>query len=498
MSKSQTGNASTLRRIVEHQRHVRSLSQIAGLLSWDQETMMPEKAATMRSQQASALAKVIHCENASPALGGWLKAINAQKLDDKSRANLREAQRAHKNATQIPPELAAELAAKTSQGPVIWAKARADEDYKAFAPILSDIIALIREEARCLAQDGQSAYEALLDQFEPAAKLSHVQSLLSGLKKPLVELSCAIAERPLPPPLEGHYPAPAQLALAHQVAKRIGYDFEAGRLDIAVHPFSSGSGTDTRITTRTDETDPLNCLYSTLHEVGHALYSQGTPDPNAAWADYCSMGVHESQSRFWENQIGRSREFADWLFPRFASAFPQTHLKNADAWYRSINRVERGFIRTEADEVHYNLHVLLRFELEQALIEGDLEVSDLEGEWNRRFEDWFGLKVPKPSLGVLQDVHWSAGLFGYFPTYAIGNVYAACLDQAMLSQIPNRGELTSKGTLEPVLQWLRKHVHAKGRLTCAPELIEQATGSKPGSKPLIDYLNTKFSNLYDL
>ncbi|MEM7268104.1 MAG: carboxypeptidase M32, partial [Pseudomonadota bacterium] len=264
------------------------------------------------------------------------------------------------------------------------------------------------------------------------------------------------------------------------------------------HPFCSGSGSDVRITTRTDEADPLNCLYSTIHEVGHALYNQGLTDAFLPAADYVSMGVHESQSRFWENQIGRSRPFMDYLYPTMKDAFGAFGVPDADALFAVVNRVESGFIRTEADEVHYNLHILLRFELERDLISGTLEVDDLEAEWNRRFERDFGVAVPDPALGVLQDVHWSAGLFGYFPTYSLGNLYGACLDRAMRAEMPDRDDMVSKAETQPILDWMRDKVHTKGRLMKAPALIEAATGEAPSAEPLLDYLEAKFGVLYEL
>ncbi|MEM7523043.1 MAG: carboxypeptidase M32, partial [Pseudomonadota bacterium] len=273
---------------------------------------------------------------------------------------------------------------------------------------------------------------------------------------------------------------------------------EAGRIDTVVHPFCSGSGGDVRITTRTDQSDPFNCLYSTIHEVGHALYAQGAPDPFLPAADYCSMGVHESQSRFWENQIGRSRPFAGWLHEAMIQTFGDHGIDSPDALYAAANRVQTGFIRTEADEVHYNLHILLRFELERDLISGDLEVEALEAEWNARYLRDFGRDVIDPSQGVLQDVHWSAGLFGYFPTYSLGNLYAACLDKAMRVDIPDRDEKVAEAKTGRVLDWMRDKIHARGRVLRAPALIEEATGEAPSAEPLLDYLEAKFGALYDL
>ena len=273
-----------------------------------------------------------------------------------------------------------------------------------------------------------------------------------------------------------------------------------GRLDKAVHPFSSGSGLDVRITTRTSEVDPFNCLYSTIHEVGHAAYEQGIN------SDYLltplghgvSMGVHESQSRIYENQIGRGRAFTSWLYGQMRDAFGDFGIPDEDAFYATVNRVENGYIRTEADEVQYNLHVLLRFDLERAIIARDIEVYDLEAAWNERFEADFGFAVDKASNGVLQDVHWSVGLFGYFPTYSLGNVYAGCLNEAMRSMVPNVDAALERGDTSLVTRWLRENVQQHGGLYTPRDVIEKACGFVPSEAPLLNYLEDKFRGIYGL
>lgn len=484
--------------LLNHLKQSAALGQVAGLLSWDQETVMPERGAEQRAEQSGTLAAVIHARDADPRVPDWIAGIDRAALSAFDQRNVDEAQRAYDHATKIPSRLAEESAKAASEGQRTWAAARAAKDFSQFVPALKRNIELKREEASCLAAPGTDHYDALLDQFEPGAKAADLLPLLESLRPSLVGLREKIAGKPEPTPLNGHFPAAAQMALANTVAARLGYDFEAGRIDTVVHPFCSGSGGDVRITTRIDESEPLGCLYSTVHEVGHALYAQGAPDPFLPAADYCSMGVHESQSRFWENQIGRSRAFADWLYPAMNDAFDGLNLAGPDALYAAVNRVETGFIRTEADEVHYNLHILLRFELERELITGALDVDDLEEAWNSRFTRDFGLAVPDASLGVLQDVHWSVGLFGYFPTYSLGNIYSACLDKAMLASIPDREAMVRSAETQPILDWLRDTIHSKGRVLPAPQLIEQATGEAPTAQPLIDYLEAKFTALYDL
>ncbi len=483
-----------------HLRRIAALEQVAGLLSWDQEAMMPAKGAAQRAEQAGAMAATIHALSADPRMGGWIAALEGGSLAPDEAADLRAARRRHRAATRLPERLAEALARETAAAHEVWAAAREARDFAAFAPALERIVSLKREQAACLAEgEGADAlYDALLDQFEPGATVAEVAPLLEGLRPRLSALRAAIAEKPAPAPLSGVFPQEAQLDLARNVARRLGYDFEAGRIDLVVHPFCSGVGGDVRITTRTDEADPFNCLYSTIHEVGHALYAQGAPDPFLPHADYCSMGVHESQSRFWENQIGRSRPFAEWLFPVMRKVFGEFGIDGPEALHAAANRVETGFIRTEADEVHYNLHILLRFELERELISGALPVAALESEWNARFLRDFGREVPHAGLGVLQDVHWSAGLFGYFPTYALGNIYAACLDAAMARDLPGQETMIAQAETGPILAWLRDRIHAKGALLPAPALIEEATGAPPSAAPLLDHLEAKFGALYGL
>lgn len=487
-----------LEQLLNHLKKSAALGQVAGVISWDQETMMPKKGAAQRAEQTGVLAALGHQLNSDPRIPQWIEAINQNEISDFDKVNIADAKRSYEQATKVPEQLAQTIAKASAEGQMIWAKAREASDFKMFAPALEKLAELKREEAKCLSDGEGNAYDTLLDQFEPGAKTETLLPLLESLRSPLVDLREAIADKPSPKGFEGHYDAQQQLALTTKLANQMGYDFEAGRIDISTHPFSSGGAGDSRITTRIDENDPLNCLYSTAHEVGHALYAQGAPDAFMPAAQYCSMGIHESQSRFWENQIARSRPFAEWLYPEMKGHFPDMDISSADAYYRAVNKVETGFIRTEADEIHYNLHVLLRFELERELIAGNLQVKDLEEEWNKRFKQYFGLEVKDVKLGVLQDVHWSVGLFGYFPTYSLGNIYSACLDEAMRKDMPQRDAEIAKGETKQTLNWLREKIHHKGKLLSAEALIQSATGEPPSTKPLIEYLEKKFGELYEL
>ncbi|MEO8531285.1 MAG: carboxypeptidase M32, partial [Deltaproteobacteria bacterium] len=296
------------------------------------------------------------------------------------------------------------------------------------------------------------------------------------------------------------YSEEGQLALSKELALSFGYDLNLGRIDKAVHPFSSGSGLDVRITTRTNPADPFNCFYSTIHEVGHAAYEQNidrayllTPVGGGV-----SMGVHESQSRSYENQIGRSRAFAGHLFGRMKDTFGDFGVSDAEAFHGAMNRVTPGYIRTESDEVQYNLHVLLRYDIERALVSGDLTTDDLPGAWNDRFERDFGVKVDKASNGCLQDVHWSGGAFGYFPTYTLGNVYAGCLMEALRGDLPYLDASLAKGDTSPATGWMKEHLQQYGGLREPVDTIHHATGKKPTEGPLLDYLEAKFARIYKL
>ncbi len=483
--------------LMAFQRQTEALAQIAGRLGWDQETMMPAGAAEQRADEIAALETVLHARRSDPRLAGWIE--DAVALDEVSHANLRLIRRQHDRAVRVPAHLAAEIARVTSLAQGIWAGARRSEDVAAFLPILSDVVRLRREEGQALARGGDP-YDALLAGYEPGTTTGQLQAMFGALRPRLVALRAAVLEAPEPAPLRGTFPEAGQIALATEIARAFGYDLNRGRIDKAVHPFSSGSGNDVRITTRTDPADPFNCLYSTIHEVGHAAYEQGvagvhllTPVGQGA-----SMGVHESQSRILENQIGRSRAFTGWIFGRMRSLFGDFGIDSAEAFHRAVNRVARGYIRTEADEVQYNLHVLLRFDLEQALMRGDLTTGDLEAAWNDRFRSDFGYAVDRPSNGVLQDVHWAVGLFGYFPTYTLGNVHAGCLHAAMRHDLPDLDADLARGDPSRAMQWLRARVHQHGSLRLPRATIAHATGHDPDEGPLLDYLEAKFTDLYAL
>lgn len=485
--------------LMAFQRDTEALAQVAGRLSWDQETMMPRGAAEQRSDELAAMEAVLHQRRTDTRIGDWLSAIAETDLDPVAKAQLRHIRRSHERAIRVPERLAADLARLISRAHVIWAEARADDDFAAFAPVLKDVIALRQQEGEALAAGGD-VYDALLDDYEPGAQAADLVAMFGALRPRLVALREAVLAQPQPPRLNGTFDEAGQMKLARLLARTFGYDMKRGRVDKAVHPFSSGSGNDVRITTRTVPLEPFNCFYSTIHEVGHGSYEQNiNPEYRLTpLGGGVSMGVHESQSRIYENQLGRSRAFTGWLYGQMRDTFGDFGIDNEEAFYAAVNSVRNGYIRTEADELQYNLHVLLRFDLERALISGDLAVDDLETAWNDRFKADFGFEVDKPSNGVLQDVHWSAGLFGYFPTYSLGNVYAGCLYRALRGDVPDLDDRLAEGETTAATGWLSDKLQQHGGLYRPREVIEKASGAAPSEGPLLDYLEEKFTAIYGL
>ena len=483
--------------LLAFQRQTEALSSVAERLGWDQETVMPRGAAEQRAEEMGAMEEVLHDRRTDARIGEWLDAADPQTPADRRAVAL--ITRDYARTSRIPARLASELARLTSLAQGIWAEARAKDAPEDFLPTLDQVLMLKREEAACLA-DGGDLYDALLEDYEPGMTGGRLASLFDAMRPRLVTLRDDVLGADQPQALKGHFPQETQLRLARTCATAFGYDWTRGRMDLAVHPFSSGRWQDSRITTRVVETDPFNCLYSTIHEVGHSSYELGI-DPDYAFTPLgrgVSMGVHESQSRIYENQLGRGRAFTGWLFERMSEAFDGLNITDPDAFYATVNRVTPGFIRTEADEVQYNLHVMLRFDLERDLISGRLDTRDLVEAWNARFLKDFGVAVDRPANGVLQDVHWSVGLFGYFPTYALGNVYAGCLNQALRSAVPDLDGSLAQGDATPATEWLRENVQRHGGLLPPVQVIEAASGQAVSPEPLLDYLEQKFSRIYGL
>ena len=483
--------------LMAFQRQTEALGKVAERLGWDQETMMPRGAADQRGEEMAAMEGILHARRTDARIADWLAAAEAP--DAAGAAQLRLIRRSFERSVKVPADLAEALARLTSVAQGIWAEARAADKVADFLPTLAEVLALKRQEAAALAEGGD-LYDALIDDYEPGATAESLGAMFGRMRPRLVALREKVLAKPAPQKIEGHFSADSQMRMARDLATAFGYDWSRGRIDLAVHPFSSGGGNDSRITTRVVETDPFNCFYSTIHEVGHSSYELAI-DPDYGMTPIgqgCSMGVHESQSRIYENQIGRGRAFTGWMFTQMRERFGEFGIRSEEAFYAAVNRVQPGFIRTEADEVHYNLHIMMRFDLERALIRGDLVVADLEAAWNDRFKADFGVAVDRPAHGMLQDVHWSCGLFGYFPTYTLGNVYAGCLHQALRAAVPDLDDRLARGETHAATGWLRENLQRHGGLRTPRDTITHACGFEPTEGPLLDYLEAKFAGLYGL
>jgi carboxypeptidase Taq len=461
------------------------LEDAAGVLQWDMETMMPPGGAAGRIEQLAVLETVRHREITDPLLAGLLdRARGEDDPDPWRRANLREMSRAWTHANALSPDLVKALATAAASCQLAWRTARAEDDFAALAPQLEALVGLVRETAAAKAEVlGGSPYEALLDEYEPGIGVADFDRLFADLESFLPGFLEKVLARQesetVPEPLSGTFPKDAQRRLAVRLMEGLGFDFDAGRLDVSDHPFCGGTPDDVRITTRYDSSDFSSGLMGVLHETGHALYERGLP---RAWRHQPvgrarSAGVHESQSLLVEMQICRGRGFLGFAAPLLRQTFNGAGAAwEADNLYRLYTWVEPGLIRVDADEVTYPAHVIMRYRLEKALIEGGLEVADLPGAWNEAMEKALGRRPPNDRLGCLQDIHWPSGAFGYFPSYTLGAVMAAQLFEAALRAEPMIEPGLTKGDFTPLLGWLREHVHGLGALLPTNELIARATG----------------------
>ncbi|MEZ0227181.1 MAG: carboxypeptidase M32 [Planctomycetota bacterium] len=492
----------TYDRLVAKAKEIKLLAGVSGLLGWDQETYMPAKAGEVRSDQMALLAGLLHDKVVASEIGDLLATLEKEKLSAERAAVVRETRRSHDRERKLPKELVEEMARTTSRAQEAWAKARKEKDFPAFAPWLEKVLDLKRQVAKHLGTPGQEPYDALLDEFEPGCTSAELTALFTRLEAelvPLVKKIVSSKKKPRVEILERRYAKAKQEEFGRLVAKDMGFDFEAGRLDVSAHPFCSGlAPDDVRITTRYAEDDLTGSLFGIMHEAGHGLYEQGF---DRAWygtplAEACSTGVHESQSRLWENMVGRSRSFWRHYFPKLREFFPEplADVSEADFVF-AVNDVRPSFIRTEADEVTYNLHVLLRFEVERDLLSKKLSVSDLPRFWNDKFEKLLGVRPADDAQGCLQDIHWSFGLFAYFPTYTLGNCYAAQIHAAADKELGLDARL-AKGELKPLREWLREKVHARGMLHRPKELVKAVTGAPPSPEPFMKYLNAKYGELF--
>jgi carboxypeptidase Taq len=490
--------------LIAELREIGLLSSVSDVLGWDERTQLPPKGAETRANQLSLLARLTHQRFTTPRLDDLLKTLEGWVSQDDSEmsANVRETRRAYDRARKLPETLVEELTKTGVLAQHAWVTARKNADFAAFAPWLEKTLTLKRQEADCIGYKTHP-YDALLDEFEPGDTTADLTAVFSELRGPLVELIHRIAQSPRKTPaeiLERIYPKAAQELLAREAAAAVGFDFQAGRLDTSVHPFCTGLGPgDTRMTTRYDENYFGDAFFGVLHETGHGLYNQGLPPQHfgTPCGQYVSLGIHESQSRMWENLVGRSRSFWKFFLPKARAAFPEALADvSEEDWYRAINDVRPSFIRTESDEATYNLHILLRFELEQAMMSGDLSVKDIPAAWNEKMKSYLGLSPPDAAKGVLQDIHWSGGAIGYFPTYTLGNMYAAQFFEQAGKDLGNLDSMFARGEFSPLLGWLRQNIHIHGRKYTARQLIKKVTGRDLSAQPLLNHLNRKATEVY--
>lgn len=501
--------AELLRRL----RRVHTLGSVSGLLGWDEQVNLPPGATAQRGEQAALLAELAHAESSAPALGEAVvaceHALAAPPVAEdpagttEARVVVAAARRDYDRATKLPGELVAEKARLSSEAYHAWAAARAARDFGAFAPYLEKHLALARREAELLGY-GDRPYDLAIDRHDPGLDAARIDALFAELRAGLVPLvrridakaAAAHARGETPAALRG-FDVEAQRRLVREVTAKLGFDYERGRIDVSLHPFCEGSGDDVRLTTRFKADEPLDAFYSSIHEAGHGMYEQGLPREHAGTAlgVAAGMAVHESQSRLWENQVARSRAFWRWVEPAMRAAFPGPLAGvSGDQLHAAANAVEPGgMIRVDADEAHYNLHILLRFELEKRLFAGSLAVADLPVAWDALSEELLGRRPAHAGEGVLQDVHWSGGAFGYFPSYTLGNMIAAQLWDAARAKLPGLEDDFARGDFGRLLGWLRTEVHAHGRREDAFALTLRVTGEPLGPRALLAYLEERYA-----
>jgi len=494
----------TLNLYKSHLREIGKLQSSLALLQWDQRTYLPEKGHPARAEVIGKLSKMAFELSISDKLGKYLDEL--KKRDDLSpqdKASVRVVGREYRRHKAIPPELFEQFSIARARSETAWEKAKAASDFESFRPHLEEMVDYARKFAEYLGYE-ENPYDALLEEYEPGMTTAQLEGIIAPLKGkliPFIKRLTSEGKRPSTEFLNGSFPVEKQRELSGRALRAMGYDFQAGRLDTTVHPFTITTGPgDVRVTTRFFEDDLLSGLYSSIHEGGHALYEQGIPE-ELRWSgldEGASMGIHESQSRMWENMVGRSLPFWRFFQPVLSQVFPQFANVSPAELYRAVNVVEPSLIRVEADEVTYNLHIMLRVELEVGLINERIAVKDLPKGWNEAMERYLGVVPPDDAHGVLQDVHWSGGMFGYFPSYMLGNLYAAQLFAKARAEIPDLEENFACGNFAPLLSWLREKIHRFGRMYDPIDLIEQATGEKPDSGYFIDYITGKYSEIYGL
>ncbi|GIV65328.1 MAG: carboxypeptidase Taq [Bellilinea sp.] len=488
---------------------IADLNKAAGLLGWDQRVMMPPAGAAVRAEVLATLGKIAHEKFTSDEMGKLLEVLRSYEeslpYESDEASLIRVARRDYEKSVRVPASLRAEMSRASSQAQQVWVEARQKADFNHFLPMLERQIELRHRYIECF-PPAEDPYDVLLDDYERDMRSTEVQGTFEQLKQGLVPLIQAIqenADRVSDAPLHGYFPVEQQKVFCLEVVKHFGFDPNSWRLDPTVHPFASSIATqDIRITTRYFEDFISPALFGSMHECGHGLYENGVSPSleRTLLARGASLGLHESQSRMWENLVGRSLPFWKYFYPRLQQAFPQQFAEvRLEEFYRAINKVQPSFIRVEADEATYNLHIILRFEIEREMIRGEIALKHLPEVWNSRFQEYLGLGIPNDRLGVLQDIHWSMGLIGYFPTYSLGNIVSCQIWEKVLEAIPDLYEQFERGQFLPLREWLRENLHRYGRKFTPKETLQKVTGkAEIDVEPYLRYLKTKYSEIYGL
>ncbi len=475
------------------------------LMHWDQEINLPSEGDSFRSQQIATLSGISHEMFTSDEMGELLDKLYEQRkqLSPKATRNVEETKRDYDKRQKYPTDFVTQLSRAQSEALQAWKEAQEEDQFKKFAPHLARLVELRRKECEIIGYDDHP-YDALLDQYEPYTKTKDIENIFTQVKEQLVPFVHQLlsSSQPDTSSLQQHYPHDKQWDFGNYLLQELGYNFEAGRQDIALHPFTiSFNPNDVRLTTRINEYDLREMPWSTIHEAGHALYEQGLPEEQYGLplGEAVSLGIHESQSRLWENNVGRSWSFCKAFFPILKAYFPNALFDvSLSELYRALNIVQPSLIRTAADELTYHLHILIRFEIEKALIEDQLPVKDIPALWNKKYKKYLDIEVPSDQQGVLQDIHWSHGSFGYFPTYSLGSFYAAQFFQQAQADIPQLSQKIEERQFAPLLSWLRENIHQHGRRYSAQELCTQITGAPLNFNSFMEYAEQKYRPLYQL
>jgi len=492
-------NSSSYQNLIQRSEEIALYSSTSALLGWDQETGIPKKGLNYRADQCAFLGGKAHQLFTDPLVGDWISSSEDEGsfTDSTELANLREWRWSYDRAVKLSTEFIEEAERIRSHAMSAWAESRKKNDFKIFSPHLEKIIKINQRKAESYGYSDHP-YDALLEGYERGSRTEMINELFDGLKPALREIGEAAAHKSAnssSQALKGDFPINAQEKFNQEIAKSFGFDFDAGRIDEAVHPFCSGIAPgDTRLTTRYDANDFSSSLYGVLHEVGHGLYEQGLPVEKFATPSgkAVSLGIHESQSRLWENHVGRAPSFWKFWYPRAVHFFPSLQEITQEEIISSTLRSEPSFIRVEADEATYDLHIILRFEIEKDLISGDLKVAELPECWNAKFMEFFGLRVENDADGCLQDIHWSMGALGYFPTYTIGNLGAAQLYAKAIEDDPEISNQLNGGEYSKLLDWLRIKIHSKGSVLLPDDLIKDATGESLSESYHLKHLQSRY------